>query len=83
MSGFERFTGEYAVQLEKAVREHPAEYVWPLADVAIVAAKMSAAFARKSYNKEGRAIRMTCKALLIAYTYRDINAYLALQEVQA
>ncbi len=71
------FMVEYTKQLEIAVQSHPEEYFWSkTATVQSVADKMRPAFIRKSYNKDGRAIKATCKVLGIAYTYTAINAYI-------
>lgn len=77
MSQLDQFMVEYERQLTLAVQNYPDEYVWPIADVPKVAAKMRAAFERRSYNKDGRAIKATCKVLGIPYTYAGINAYLS------
>jgi hypothetical protein len=34
------------------------------------------AFAQGSYNKDGLAVKNTCKALGVNYTYKAINEYL-------
>lgn len=77
MSNFDNFMQVYTEQLEKAVRNYPAEYGWPVENVPTVAAKMGEAFKKKTYNKDGRAIKATCKVLGIKYTYTAINEYLA------
>ncbi len=76
MSNFDRFVEEYTQQLTKAVTDHPDEYGWPVANVPTVVGKMKAAFKEGTYNKDGRAIKATCKALGIKYTYTAINAYI-------
>ena len=72
----DRFIAEYAKQLSLAVQNYPDEYVYPVAYVPVVVEKMRDAFRLGTFNKDGRAIKATCKALGINYTYAAINAYL-------
>jgi len=76
-SNLEKFMAEYARQLESAVTNHPEEYCYPTSEIPGVIKKMRTAFIEQSYNKDGRAIRSTCKALSIPYTYVAINKYLS------
>jgi hypothetical protein len=71
------FMATYAGELEKAAREHPAEYgpMYANGRVGIVAEKMRAAFYEGSYNHDGRAIRSTCRALGLKYTRTAIEAF--------
>lgn len=78
---FDRFLNEYKKQLLLAVKEHPVEYAYPVSQVPTVVAKMEQAFIKRTYNKDGHAIKATCKALNIGYTYRDINKYLGYNEI--
>lgn len=80
----------YREELARAVAEHPEEYPWATAPTVIhgnlgttilpartvteVADKMADAIRTRSYNKDGRAMRATCKRLGIKYTYTAINA---------
>jgi len=66
----------YEAQLKQAVIDKPQAYTYGLDEVPGVVAKMAAAFERDSYNKDGEAIKRTCKALGISYTRTGINAYL-------
>ena len=75
-SNLDRFCELYATNLEHAVREHPEEYAYPVETVPVVVSRMRAAFLRGSYNKDGRAIKATCKQLGIPYTYTAINTFL-------
>jgi hypothetical protein len=77
MSNLDKFMTEYEKQLKIVVLKYPEEYPWPVENVPIVAGKMRAAFIAKTYNKDGRAIKATCKILDIKYTYTAINEYLA------
>jgi hypothetical protein len=70
---------EYTAQLAFAVQNYPNEYSYSIVAIPNVASRMRAAFERKSYNKDGRAIKATCKALNIPYTYKGINDFIAAQ----
>ena len=72
----EQFSKIYADALMECVASHPSEYAYSMADVPRVAYKMTAAFASGNYNKDGRAVKLTCKKLGIAHTYTAINAFL-------
>lgn len=76
MNNFDTFIQTYTEELKRAVTEHPEDYGWPVENVPTVVGKMAEAFKRKTYNKDGRAIKATCKRLNIKYTYTAINAYL-------
>jgi hypothetical protein len=75
------FVSVYAEELRAAVEKYPEEYGYPVTAVPGVVEKMTVAFAKGTYNKDGRAIRATCKRLGIGYTYRDINAYIKMDPV--
>ncbi|MFY4731225.1 hypothetical protein [Nitrospira sp. BLG_2] len=77
MSNFDTFVQIYTEELKNAVVNYPDEYGWPVENVPTVAQKMAVAFKNKTYNKDGRAIKATCKRLNIKYTYTAINEYLA------
>ncbi len=47
-----------------------------ISEVPMICEKMRAAFHRGSYNKDGRAIRATCKHFNLKYTYTAINDFL-------
>lgn len=76
MSNMATFLAIYQEELEKAVREHPEEYHFPIEQVPRVVARMAEAFERKSYNKDGFALRGTCTRLGIKHTYAAINAFI-------
>ena len=76
MKNFELFMAEYEKQLQTAVINYPNEYGFDVAAVPTVAARMRLAFQKGSYNKDGRAIKATCKALSIQYTYKGINEFI-------
>lgn len=64
----------YREELERAVREHPDEYRFPIEHTPAVADKMIAAMKAGSYNKDGRAFKATAKRLGIKHTYAALNA---------
>lgn len=66
----------YEAKLIEAINNYPAEYVYPASMAPTVAGKMRAAFIKQSYNKDGRAIKATCKHFGIPYTYSAINSFL-------
>lgn len=72
----ETFGTIYTEELTKAVIQYPKEYTWPVANVPTVAKKMIESFKAGTYNKDGRAVKATCKRLNIKYTYKDINSYI-------
>lgn len=66
----------YEASLRDIRDAHPDEYPWPKTELPAIVLRMRAAFGRGSYNKDGRAIKLTCKTLDIPYTYQAINAFL-------
>jgi len=74
--GYQTFVKEYGQQLTHAITTQPHEYAYPLSEVPLVVEKMGRAFLAGSFNKDGIALRATCKALKIKHTYRDIEMYL-------
>jgi hypothetical protein len=78
---FNKFISEYSKQLTLAVSNYPNEYCYPVSQVPSIVEKMKVAFIRKSFNKDSRAIKATCKVLKIGYTYRDIETYLGYNEI--
>lgn len=77
MTNLEQFMAVYSGELLKAVQTYSNEYLFPTTDVPHVVGRMQAAILRKSYNKDGRAMKGTCKRLGIPYTYTAINAFVA------
>jgi hypothetical protein len=76
MKGLKVFSTEYEKQLFLAVEKYPGEYAFKADVVFKVAERMCAAFKNKTYNKAGRAVKATCKALNIPWTYTAINRFL-------
>jgi hypothetical protein len=77
VSAAERFAEVYTRRLAAEVAAHPEEYGYTVAEVPAVVGKMVAALAKGSANKEGRAIRGTCRELGIPYTYAGLRTYFA------
>lgn len=76
--GFDLFIKVYAEELAVAVRDHPDEYVgapWPDAKTAQVVYRIGNAIKARTYNKDSRAFRATCKRLGVAHTYKAIDRY--------
>jgi hypothetical protein len=75
---FDKFMQTYREQLIAAMTAHPEDYDYTAApaDIDRVCRKMGDAFLQRTYNKDGRAIKATCKVLGIKYTYGAINTYL-------
>lgn len=72
-----RFTESYTRHLTAAVLAHPKDYVYGVADVPAVVARMVPALATGRANKEGVAVRNTCRELGIPYTYAGLRAFFA------
>jgi len=74
------FGAVYHVELEKAVREHPDEYGYPVENVPTVVGRMMAAIRAESFNKDSRAIRATFRAFGLKHTYKALRAWLTEEE---
>jgi hypothetical protein len=75
MTNLDKFIAEYEKQLTLAVQNYPAEFGYPVSYVPTVIGRMKNAIINQTYNKDGRGIKNTCKALGIKYTYQAINDY--------
>jgi hypothetical protein len=73
---FALFGAVYRIELEKAVKAYPGEYVWPVEDVPVVAGRMMAAIRAGSFNKDSRAIKAAFKAFGIKHTYKALREWL-------
>lgn len=76
MTNRETFETAYRRNLAVAVERYPVEYGYIAGRVDEVAGKMMAALDSRSYNKDGRAFKSTCKELGLAYTYKAIEAFI-------
>jgi hypothetical protein len=72
----ETFMTEYAVQLKHAVETYPSEYAYSVTEVPKVIARMRDAIQSGQFNKDGRAIKETCKKLKIKHTYKGIRNFI-------
>jgi hypothetical protein len=90
-----RFEKTYIECLEQAMKDHPEEYWWsdkmvihgntadtvvPKSNAEAVAHNMFKAIRNRSFNKDGRAFKATCKKLGIPFTYKAI--YSAFEEAE-
>lgn len=74
----ERWLATYTEELERAMSEHPDEFLWkPGTTAAGLAARMTDSLARGLANKDSRAIRATCRRLGVTHTYKAIQPFLA------
>lgn len=76
MQNLEKFMSHYSENLKKAVLKYPSEYSWPIENVPVVTERMKAAIQKGSFNKDGYAIKWTCKELSIPYTYEGIKTFI-------
>lgn len=67
---------EYQKNLIQSVKDYPFEYGFGSDQIPKVAEKMRTAFSNQSYNKDGRAVKLTCKTFNIPHTYTAINSFL-------
>lgn len=67
---------EYSKQLTRLITEDPQAYCWPASELPSVLAKMRVAFHNRNYDKDGGAVKATCKALGIKHTYTAINHFI-------
>ena len=76
-SNFDRFITVYAAQLQHEFDTNP-EYALVSRQTSAhdLAVKMAEGLIKGSASKDGRAIKSTCKALGIKYTYKSIVEYL-------
>jgi hypothetical protein len=80
MNNLEKFMEAYERNLRLAIQGYPDEYAYPLSEADYVIQRMRVAIGKKSFNKDSRAIRATCKELKIKHTYRDIETFLGYTE---
>jgi hypothetical protein len=80
-ANFRRWMDAYVPALYDAMHAHPDDYGLQPGQatdhlIAQTANMMRIGFQRKTYNKDGRAIRAVCKALRIKHTYAAINEFI-------
>lgn len=78
-SNQQKFYNTYLEKLQECVNKYPEHYSYDEKQVKFVADKMYSAFIKRSANKDGPAIKMTCKELGIGYTYKAIEEYLGIR----
>lgn len=71
----EKFFKVYEEQLREVVSNPANGYSYGVELVPTVVQKMRAAVLNGSYNKDGIALKRTCKILGIPYTYAGISSY--------
>ncbi len=76
MDNKELFKSMYKAKLHEAHFAAPHMYVWPISEFDDVVERMNKAIDKGSFNKDSLAFKMTCKALKIKHTYRDIECFL-------
>lgn len=79
MTNFERWMEVYQKHLGACVMDPKLKekFAYGLDKVPEVAKRMGEAFRRGSFNKDGEAIKRTCKEFGVRHTYKDIQAFLA------
>lgn len=76
MSNLDLFLSTYRKHLKQTRSEYPTEYAWPESMFEDVYSRMAEALEKGTYNKDGRALKATCKELGVKHTYKAINEYL-------
>jgi len=66
----------YSKELLRAVEKYPEDYAYKADFVPVVCERMRQALISGDFNKEGRAIKATCKYFGISYSYKAINEFL-------
>lgn len=72
----ETFFTEYSKQLRLAVETYPTEYPFGLEDLPKVLESVGRSIYCRTYSKDSRVMRATCRSLGIKCTYGAINHYL-------
>lgn len=81
-SAFDRFFHAYVINLDDAMQSHPSDYglgehgrEYSPHLAAITANSMRKGFLAGTFNKDGCAVRMTCRELGIKHTYKAIAEF--------
>ena len=74
----QKFKDTYLESLMDCINKYPNDYCYGIDEAVTVCDKMFAAFMRHSANKDGKAVKITCKKLGIPYTYKGISEYLGI-----
>jgi hypothetical protein len=76
MTNMDIFLAAYEAALTEARTKHPEDYGFPIDQLPVVFQRMKAAIIRNSYNYDGRAFRLACKAVGIKHTRKAIEAFI-------
>jgi len=76
MSGIDKFMEVYKPHLAHAIVNYPNEYFYTVDKLPGVLTAMRLAIEGKSFNKDSRAIKATCKELGIKHTYTAIFEFI-------
>jgi len=79
-TSFNRFMAVYSKQLARAMATYPSGYLWAPERADELAAKMSSAIVRQSFNKDSESFKWTCKELGIPHTYKAIREFITTQQ---
>jgi hypothetical protein len=71
-----KFKDVYLESLMECIQQYPNKYCYGEQEAMSVCDKMFDAFMRHTANKDGMAVKKTCKKLGISYTYKGISEYL-------
>ena len=74
----QKFKDMYLESLLECIHQYPNKYYYGEPEAMAVCDKMFDAFMKHSANKDGMAVKKTCKKLGISYTYKSINEYLGI-----
>lgn len=67
----------WSIYLKRCVQTNPEQYAYSINNIEPILQRMNKAVITRAYNKDGDALRLTCKALGFRNTYTAINEYLA------
>lgn len=76
MNNLKTFLVYYEKNLYLSVQRYPEDYDYPISEVPEVFARMAAAIQNGTFNKDSRAIKLTCKQLGIKHTYKAIEEFI-------
>lgn len=74
---YQLFQAVYRASLTQALRDNPIEYAWPADHIPQIAERMADGLLNGRANKDGEAIRRTCRLLGIKHSYRAIRAFMS------
>ena len=77
------FMDVYERHLHSCHLEMPTVYVWDIEEMPDVIRRMRDAIVRGTYNKDSLAFKLTCKELMIKWTYKAIADYIRGRTINA